>query len=185
MWDTANQLFGICGLVATVVELIYIIINRESFNNFELFFFGTTSACEVLSEVYLLSVGLVVLRDYGFSWNIIRLLVKDPVHILAGIRIITWNSKAALVAIVRSASPVGIWVAFLPKLALGFREYTGDEGLQWALSLCSAALCLAHVILLWYFNRSDKKVKVHYSFVSLTYIMLKVFELCCLIKKGF
>lgn len=197
MWDLLNQLFGISGLVATILEFIYINTNANSFTAFEYLFFWCVSLTEMGGETYLLVVGLWLLRSFSCSPKLLTAMIKDPVHILAGAKFTESVSdeeneltKMALGALFMSWVSVYFWVIFWP---VWDRRFTGDEGLRFALSVVSLVLVLSLLCIRYltgspfirgitHQDYSSTKFNLFVSIISLIYSMEKVFEVYILLS---
>lgn len=190
MWteilEATNQVFGISGLIAVIVQFIYTLTNAANFTSFELFFFVLTSSTDIGTEVFLLYHGLKILRKFGFSLKLLRALIKDPAHILAATKINgdTTNELKqlqfwALLTLFGSNSSVYIWATTYPLWG-----FSGDAGFRLALSIVSFALVLPFIYVCAFAKHlgnvldfGSTRFTLFFSLASLMYIMEKAFEL--------
>lgn len=190
MWteilDAINQVFGISGLIAIIVQFIYTLTNAANFTSFELFFFVITSSTDIGTEVFLLYNGLKILRKFGFSLELLRALIKDPAHILAAAKISDTTDELkrlqfwALLALFGSNSSVYIWATSYPLWG-----FSGDAGFRIALSIVSFALVLPFIYVCAFAKHlgsvldfGSTRFTLFFSLASLMHIMEKTFELC-------
>lgn len=185
--DATNQVFGICGLIAIIVQFVYTVTNAANFTSFELFFFVITSSTDIGTEAFLLYNGLKILRKFGFSLKLLRALIKDPAHILAAAKLhddTTDEVKRlqfwALLTLFGSNSSVYVWATSYPLWG-----FSGDTGFRLALSIVSFVLVLPFI----YVCASAKhlgsvldfdstRFTLFFSLACLMFIMEKTFEVC-------
>lgn len=199
VWETANQMFGISSRVATIVEYIYLLNNKDMFTDFEYGFFFAALHSDVMIEIsILLHVLLVILEGISIStWKALKFLLMDPVNILAGVNLNADGFSRGerhlifctlFIFEVSMISSLVIWASYPQVWNSGF---TKDRLVRWAL----LKLNLIHNLGLFYgvyrecllrlncfpvFSSGQFKLK--YSLVSSTYILEKTLKLYILLS---
>ena len=195
--DVVLQALGRVGLIGTLVEFLYALINLEDFTPFERAFFVASGTFEMVGVLCILAfMRKAILRQNNapVAWELVKKYVNDPILTLANS---LWGCEegyddeletGARFAIISSSAPVVFWWLALTIMVFG-AGFVGDGddhimGVLAAVSFCIflgfvvvGSLCMAGIRLPRYLTEGHAVLPYLYS-------VQKVFGLyLCLSRK--
>lgn len=190
MATCALQVLGTAGIVETIVEFSYALVNLEDFTPFERLFFLVSGGAEVIGEMTVLSwmIKMMIKKDNAAdACRVAKDYVRDPIHIWC---FSPWWEEpgydfdledGAVRALALSLLPTLFWWVVLAIMVFvsGF-ESDGDGEIMLALSAVSLGFSLFFAVslccsLLDYPNG--------YPFYACLYSVQKVFEVYFLLSR--
>lgn len=149
MASAVLQVLGTAGIVESVVEFAYAIMNSENFTPFESVFFSVSGGAEILGEATLLffMVRRMLKKDSaGSACRVGRHYLRDPIHIWCFSP--WWEEEGydfdlednAVRALILSLMPTLFWWVVLAILTLGM-GFQSDGDFNVMLILSSVSLC--------------------------------------------
>lgn len=191
--DIAFHVFGAAGLASTVVELLYVLTNRDRFTRFEEVFFFTSASFEVAAEAIFLGwLVYKISRDLDVTFiSMFGVITKDPVANLGVSRVTTRTKRAGDEAyvcypiVLFSIIPLLAWATFLPVWVSSF---DGDEGIRLALSIASIVGTLTllfsfYLVAMAVANPwSGGEPLFSYGIAMTIHLMIKTFEVSILLS---
>lgn len=184
------QVLGSAGIVETLVEFLYALVNLRDFTTFERLFFLVSGSAEMIGEVIVLGYmarRMLELDNAADAFNVAKDYVKDPIQIVCSS---LWRQEeefnddleeGAYLAVFFTFWPTLFWWSVLAIMVFGEGfESDGDDEIMLALSIVSA--CSFFCFCTWLCTSWLDNIN-EYPFMVCVYSVQKVFEVYILLSR--